>query len=218
MRAMTAIESRVNGHAEHDIPLIAHIIFRLDVGGLENGLVNLINRIPRDRYRHAIICLTGYSDFRHRIKRDDVPVFALDKPAGNSLSTQIKLWRLLRKLRPDIVHTRNLAALECMVVAALAGNAVRIHGEHGRDVDDLDGNNVSRQRVRRLFKPFVHQYVTVSRDLRSYLQKKVGVPASRITQIYNGVNTQLFHPADNGRESVEGSNVDADAFVIGSVG
>jgi len=28
------------------VPLIVHIIFRLDVGGLENGLVNLINRTP----------------------------------------------------------------------------------------------------------------------------------------------------------------------------
>ncbi len=34
-------------------PLIAHVIHRLDVGGMENGLVNLINRLPADRYRHA---------------------------------------------------------------------------------------------------------------------------------------------------------------------
>src|SRR5215831_17893261 len=43
-------------------PLVAHVIFRLDVGGLENGVVNLLNRMPRDRYRHAIVCLAGYSD------------------------------------------------------------------------------------------------------------------------------------------------------------
>src|SRR5688572_3673484 len=56
-------------------PLIAHIIYRLDVGGLENGVVNLINRIPVERYRHAIICLAGYSDFRRRIERGDVAIF-----------------------------------------------------------------------------------------------------------------------------------------------
>lgn len=200
-------------------PLIAHIIYRLDVGGLENGLVNLINRMPVERYRHAIICLTDYSDFHRRIARTDIPVFSLHKPPGNSALTQFRLWRLLRQLRPDIVHTRNLAALECTFAAALAGRAARIHGEHGRDVDDLDGSNVARQRLRRLFKPFVHHYVTVSRDLCSYLHEKVGVPAFRISQIYNGVDTEMFRPARNAREPLPGSGFDrSDLFVIGTVG
>ena len=30
-------------------PLIAHVILRLAVGGMENGVVNLINRTPPDR-------------------------------------------------------------------------------------------------------------------------------------------------------------------------
>ena len=47
-----------------EAPLVVHVIFRLDVGGLENGLVNLINRIPSTRFRHAIICLTDYTEFR----------------------------------------------------------------------------------------------------------------------------------------------------------
>ena len=124
-----------------DAPLIAHIIYRLDMGGLENGLVNLINRIPAERFRHAIICLTGYSEFRRRIRRSDVSVFALDKPPGNSPLTHFKLWRLLKQLRPDIVHTRNLAALEGTLPAALAG----VPGAHPRRArprrGDLDGSN-----------------------------------------------------------------------------
>jgi sugar transferase (PEP-CTERM/EpsH1 system associated) len=205
--------------AARSAPLIAHVIYRLDVGGLENGLVNLINRIPPERFRHAIICLTSYTDFHRRIQRSDVPIFSLDKPPGNSPLTLFRLWRLLRQLGPDIVHTRNLAALEGALPAALAGVPVRIHGEHGREVDDLDGSNAGRQRVRRLFKPFVHHYVAVSRDLGSYLQQKVGVPASRIAQIYNGVNTELFHPARNGREPLDWAGCQGeDVFVIGHVG
>ena len=38
-------------------PLVAHVVFRFDYGGLENGIVNLVNRMPADRYRHAIIAL-----------------------------------------------------------------------------------------------------------------------------------------------------------------
>src|SRR5262245_55708485 len=205
--------------AARSVPLIAHVIYRLDVGGLENGLVNLINRIPAERFRHAIICLTGYSEFHRRIERSDVPIFSLDKPPGNSPRTLFRLWRLLKQLGPDIVHTRNLAALEGVLPAALAGVPVRIHGEHGRDVEDLDGSNAGRQRVRRVFKPFVHQYVAVSRDLGSYLRQKIAVPASRIAQIYNGVNTELFYPARNGREPLDWPGCrDEGAFVIGHVG
>jgi sugar transferase (PEP-CTERM/EpsH1 system associated) len=200
------------------VPLIAHVIYRLDVGGLENGLVNLVNRIPAERYRHAIICLTDYSDFRRRIRRDDVPVFSLNKPPGNSPGFQLRLWRLLRELAPDIVHTRNIAALECAVPAALAGVPARVHGEHGRDMTDLDGTSARRQWLRRLFRPFVHQYVTVSRDLDGYLRDRVGIPARRIAQIYNGVDTDLFRPARDGRAPLPGAAHGQDRFVIGTVG
>lgn len=200
-------------------PLIAHVIYRLDVGGLENGLVNLINHMPAERFRHVIICLTNYSDFRQRIRRSDVPVFALNKPPGNSPITLFKLWRLLRQLRPDIVHTRNLAALEGTLPAALAGVPARVHGEHGRDVSDLDGSNIGRQRLRRLFKPFVHHYVALSKDLERYLHEKIHVPRARIAQLYNGVDTDLFHAADGGREPLPHPEfAPADAFVIGTVG
>ncbi len=196
-----------------------HIIFRLDVGGLENGLMNLINRIPVERYRHAIICLTDYSAFGNRLKRQDVPVFALNKPPGNNPITHFKLWRLLKQLRPDIVHTRNLAALEGAVPAFLARVPVRIHGEHGRDVGDLDGNHRGYQRLRRLFKPFVHHYVALSKDLESYLHREIRVPASRVAQFYNGVDTELFRPAQVAREALPLAGFAApDAFVIGTVG
>jgi len=202
-----------------EAPLVVHVIFRLDVGGLENGLVNLINRIPVGRFRHAIVSLTDYSAFRERIQRSDVPVFALNKPPGNSPLTLVRLWRLLRRLHPDIVHTRNIGALEAMLPAALAGVPVRIHGEHGRDVDDLDGINTRRQIILRLHKPFVHQYIALSQDLASYLRHKIGVSPSNIAQIYNGVDCTLFHPAGAYDDTAPHPDFSGPGhFVIGTVG
>jgi hypothetical protein len=49
-------------------PLVAHVVFRFGVGGLENGIVNLINHLPRDRWRHAIVSLTDICpEFAERI-------------------------------------------------------------------------------------------------------------------------------------------------------
>ena len=47
-------------------PVVVHVLHRFDVGGLENGVVNLINRMPADRFRHVVIALTdtgiGFSE------------------------------------------------------------------------------------------------------------------------------------------------------------
>ncbi|KAB2927605.1 MAG: TIGR03088 family PEP-CTERM/XrtA system glycosyltransferase [Dechloromonas sp.] len=176
-------------------PLVAHVMYRFDTGGLENGIVNLINHMPAERYRHAVIALTEVTDFRHRIKRDDVQFIALKKPPGQTLWIFPQLYRLFRQLRPAIVHSRNLAALEVQLPAWLARVPVRIHGEHGRDVGDLDGSNVTYQRVRRFYKPFVSYYLALSRDLAEYLDGIIRVPASKVLQVYNGVDTERFHPA-----------------------
>jgi len=201
------------------VPLIVHVIYSLTIGGLENGLVNLINHMPVERYRHAIVCLTAYSDFRSRIRRSDVECYALHKQPGKAPGLYFKVWRLLRQLRPHIVHTRNLATLATQVPAMLAGVPARIHGEHGRDMIDLDGSNVKYQRVRRLMRPFVHQYIALSRDLEGYLIDKIGVAPQRLTQIYNGVDTKLFHPARPHRAPLPVADfAGAGTVVIGTVG
>lgn len=200
-------------------PLIAHVMFRFDTGGLENGIVNLINHLPEDRFRHAVVALTEVTDFRQRIRRPDVEFVSLHKPAGQGIWQYRKWHRLFRQMRPDIVHTRNLAALECQLPAWTARVPVRIHGEHGRDVGDLDGSNRTNQRVRRFYKPFVHHYLALSRDLAEYLTLRVGVAPERITQVYNGVDTEAFQPSAAGPQRIDGCPFDpARHWIVGTVG
>lgn len=174
-------------------PLVAHVMYRFATGGLENGIVNLINHMPAERYRHVVIALTEITDFRDRIVRDDVDFIALNKSPGQTLWLFPKLYRLFRELRPAIVHSRNLAALEVQLPAWAAGVPVRIHGEHGRDVGDLDGSNVTYQRVRRFYRPFVSYYLALSRDLAHYLTAIIRVPEEKVLQVYNGVDARGFH-------------------------
>lgn len=199
-------------------PLVVHVVFRFDVGGLENGVVNLINHMPEDAYRHAIIALTEVTDFRKRIKRSDVEFISLHKPAGHLFPLYPRLFRLFRNLRPAIVHSRNLAALEVTVPAWAAGVPVRIHGEHGRDVGDLDGSNRKYQRVRRLYNPFVSHFIALSRDLESYLVERVGIPPRKVAQICNGVDAVRFRPAE-GTAIIEGGPFRRpEHWLVGTVG
>jgi sugar transferase (PEP-CTERM/EpsH1 system associated) len=200
-------------------PLIAHVIQRLAVGGMENGLVNLINHMPEQRYGHAIICLSDSTAFRSRIRSSDVQVIELHKPPGHDPGVYLRLWRSLRELKPDVVHTRNLPALEFQFIAALAGIKARIHSEHGRDVHDLDGRSRKYSALRKAMRPFVQHYAAVSRDLEEWLIGTVGIPRRRVTQIYNGVRADLFQPLRGRRNPIGPEDfMSQDSFVIGTVG
>ena len=200
--------------------LIVHIVYRFGVGGLENGIVNLVNRMPQSRWRHAIVALTDVSpEFAKRIGRPDVQCIALGKQPGHLVRDYPRLFRLFRELRPAVVHTRNLAALEAVVPAWAAGVPVRIHGEHGWDMQDPDGHSRRYRYVRRIYRPFVTRYVTLSRHLADYLEQQVGVPSDLISQIYNGVDTERFHPAPGARPAIPGCPFgEPGQWLVGTVG
>ncbi|HRX69992.1 MAG: TIGR03088 family PEP-CTERM/XrtA system glycosyltransferase [Candidatus Competibacteraceae bacterium] len=203
--------------ADNPLPLVAHIIFRLDYGGLENGLVNLINRIPPERYRHAIICLTDYNpEFRRRIQQPDVAVFALHKREGHDLGLYRRCWSLLRRLRPAIAHTRNLAALEMQLPAWLAGVRARVHGEHGWDRDPAL-MHPRHHRLRRWLRPLVSHYIALSGEIASYLETRVGVTPEQVSRIINGVDSVRFHPGAD-RSLLPAGFTLPETSVIGTVG
>ena len=204
-------------------PLVMHVVYRFDTGGLENGVVNLINHLPATTYRHAVVALTEVTDFRQRVLQGGVEFIALNKGPGHGVWLYPRLFMLMRRLRPAIVHTRNLGALEATVPAWLAGVPVRLHGEHGRDIGDLDGNSRKYQWLRRLYSPFVTHYVALSRDLADYLVDRTGVARQRVTQVYNGVDSARFRPAWAGpsaiAEPIAGCPFDpARHWLVGTVG
>lgn len=196
--------------------MIVHVVHRLDIGGLENGVVNLINRLPAAAFDHCVLSLTEVTEFRQRIERPDVECIALHKKPRKDPMLYLKLWRAFRILRPAIVHTRNLATLEAQLPALLAGVPIRVHGEHGWEVDDVVARSRKNQRLRRAMRPLIHHYVAVSQHISEYLQQQIGVSPKHISQIYNGVDTARFQSEPHRTWVTERFGF-ADAFVIGTV-
>jgi sugar transferase (PEP-CTERM/EpsH1 system associated) len=200
-------------------PLIMHVIRRLAPGGLENGLINLINHMPVGAYRHSIVCLTDRTEFYQRIRRDDVRIISLHKREGQDLTIYMSLCNLFRRFRPAIVHSRNLAGLDAVIPGALAGIRGRIHGEHGRDIYDLDGMNRKYRLWRMALRPLIHKYVAVSNDLADWLVDGIRVERNRVARIYNGVDVNVFHPRAVGDVRYGPDRfVSSETVVIGTVG
>jgi sugar transferase (PEP-CTERM/EpsH1 system associated) len=198
-----------------DRRLIVHVVHSLGVGGLENGVVNLVAGANPER-RHAVVCLTSAGPLRARLGAD-VAVWELGKARGHDVRSFARLVRLLRRLRPAVVHSRNWATFDAILAARLAGVPAVIHGEHGRDASDPEGRHRRRRWLRRAASPLVDRFVTVSGDLRRWLVEDVGIPPRKIVTIPNGVDTGRFTPADAAAARAA-LGLAADQLVVGTVG
>ncbi|HYE40673.1 MAG TPA: glycosyltransferase [Ramlibacter sp.] len=180
----------------HQVPLVAHLIYRLDFGGLETLLVERINRMPAASYRHAVLCLAGYDPrFADRISHAGVEVIDLGKRPGLSLDTHIRVWQAMRRIEPAILHTYNLPGVEYALAGWLAGVPIRVNGAHGRDASDPNGTNRLHNLLRRLMMPFYDCCYANSAAMLGWLRDTVGMPAHKARLLDNGIDTERFSPA-----------------------
>lgn len=201
-----------------DAPLVLHALHHLVIGGMENGLINLINHLPAERYRHAVLCIEDFDDFRDRIQSPDVEVIPLHRSRIGVWRMRREIYRICRRMRPSIVHSRNLSGLDAIVPARLAGVPHVVHSEHGWDIGDLDGSNRKSALLRRAHVPFVSRYVAVSKHLGEYLANRVRVPRSRLSRVCNGVDTERFRPGASAADCLPAGFAGDGKLVIGTVG
>jgi len=197
---------------------ICHVIHRLEFGGLQNGLVNIINGLDRRRFRHTVLCLTDATDFRARITNPDTAIVEIHKAAGKDAGAYLRVFKALRALKPDLVHTRNLPAVDMIYIARLAGVKRVVHSEHGLDVFELDGRNAKYNRLRRWTRPLVEHYVTMSADLARWMREEVGVAGEKVSVFYNGVDTGHFRPREKPLHLLPGGFADQNSIILGTVG
>jgi sugar transferase (PEP-CTERM/EpsH1 system associated) len=181
-------------------------------------VVSLINRTG-ERYRHAVVSLTGFGAMRGQIADATVPCVALHKKPGKDWLCHVRLWRTLRQLRPDMVQTYNLGTLDLGPVVRMAGVRRLVHAEHGRDAADPTGDNLRYQRLRRWMAPFVDRHVAVSPDLQRWLIDVVGLRAARVDYIANGVDLDAFRAASprSGARPILGDFAPPGTLLIGNV-
>jgi sugar transferase (PEP-CTERM/EpsH1 system associated) len=186
---------------------ICHVVLSLRPGGLENGVVNVINGLDPGEFESSVCCLKDKGEFAARIRDPAVRVVEMGWKTGNDPWLPVRLAALFRRLGADIVHTRNAEAFFYgMVGAKLARVPHIIHSEHGRTFPEKP----LRAQVQRRLLSFVDHVFAVSGRLRDDLVREIGVNRERLGIIYNGVDLQRF--------SAEGPGSSAEEVLIGSVG
>ncbi len=168
---------------------VLHVVFSLEPGGMENGLVNVASRLNPDEFTLDVCCLTKSGEFASRLPKQS-KVETLNKQPGFSWGTVFRLARTISRLNPDIIHTHNLGPLMYSSLATLGGLTRPIlHGEHG-----LTATNQTQSVYRfRFFYGSCKKVHTVSEGLRTLLIEH-GLPRDKSVVILNGVDTTRFSP------------------------
>ena len=172
---------------------VTQIIHSLNPGGLENGIINLVNNMDDFKFENTICCLTQGGDFEKRLNKN-IKVSKMFKKPGNDYQLYIKLIKYLKEIKPTIVHTRNWAGMDGIIAAKMARVPIIIHGEHGFEITDLTGQNKKRKFIRKLvLSTMVDKIVTVSKNLKNRLINEIKIKPEKIIHIPNGVDTNKFN-------------------------
>ncbi|HEX2458408.1 MAG TPA: glycosyltransferase [Vicinamibacterales bacterium] len=169
---------------------VMHVLFSLRMGGTELGVVRVANGLDRSRIKTSICSCKPADAAKDRLS-SDVPIFEFDRRDGNDPRFVLQLARLLRRTKPDILHTHSWGTLvEGLIAARLAGVRRVVHGEHG--TMEMRGRNVM---VQRWAWGRVDRVLSVSSRLAERMSSSVEFPRERIRVIRNGIDTTRFTPA-----------------------
>jgi sugar transferase (PEP-CTERM/EpsH1 system associated) len=143
----------------------------------------------------------------------------LERPADKAALLVPQLARLFRRERPDIVHSRNWAAIEAVVAAKLAGIRAIVHSEHGRDLHTMGPQPRRRRVFRKLSYAFADQVFCVSQELREFYCEQLGMKPDRFDVIPNGVDVKQLSPNPQTRADLRAKlAVAPNTIVVGTVG
>ena len=195
---------------------VMHVVDSMVVGGLQNGLVNIINHLNADQFEHTVCAVRHLGPMADRLPADRARTVCLGSSAGFVPSQARALARLIAEFKPHIVHSRNWGAIEAVIAGRWVGSCAVVHSEHGIEIA---AEPRRRKLFRRLAFEMADRVFTVSHHLKQRLLQATGFRAERIGVIYNGVETRRFYPCAALRDEFRQKlGLAEDEFCIGTVG
>ncbi len=179
---------RMSAHIDKKLA-VCHVLNRFDIGGMENGVVNICNCLDRSRFNPIVCCLNALGPMIKRL-HPSVQLYCMDYSKGVRLRDLIDLTLFFKRSKVDIVHTHawGEGSLYGILAARLARIPVVINGEHGSFFTRF------HQRVaQRIIYSLCDANLSVSESLKNRVNTIIGLPLSRIKVIRNGVDTERFN-------------------------
>lgn len=202
---------------------VLFVITGLSTGGAETMLLKLLERLDRERFESMVISLTTTGDIGARIAALGIPVLALGISSGLSVFSAFpRLFRQIKRFRPDIVHTWLYHAdLLGGVAARLAGVKAVCWGIRSSNLD-ADKTRWTTRAIRRgcaVLSHVVPQRIFLNSESARRIHISLGYPAKKLSVIPNGFDLFRLRPDIGARDRVRAALGCADdALLVGMVG
>ena len=188
---------------------VLHVVPTWEVGGMELALAQVAGVLAGEGMRHTVVAIKDAPAPGPR--PGDLEVFRMRAGDLDPL-LPLRLWRLIRRQRPTVIHAHNWGAWPEVALARLV--ALRpvplVFSFHG--LPDAGPMPRRRRIAFRVLARMTTRVFTVSQAARRMLVEHVGLPAGRIAVISNGIDTERFAPASRRRRDSAGPTI------IGTVG
>ena len=197
----------------YDAVRVMHVVFAFHPGGMELGVLKLVNGLDPQRVRSSV-CSTRAGGELAPLLAPHVPLFELRRRDGNDPRLVWELYRLFRRERPHVVHTHAWGTLiEGLIAARLAGVPVVVHGEHG---------TLQLRRRQRLLQRYawsrVDRVLSVSTRLAERMAHEVAFPPDQIQTIHNGVDLSRFQGRMTRDDARRELGLPVDQPIVGAAG
>jgi sugar transferase (PEP-CTERM/EpsH1 system associated) len=191
---------------------VMHVVRTLATGGTENVVRKLMSALDPHRFQQTVCTLIAGDESRL------VNTISLDRRGDRAEFLVPKLARLFVRMRPDVVHSRNWATIEAVAAAKLARINAVVHSEHGRDLQTMGRQPWRRRHLRRLSYAWADRVFCVSQELKDYYCRELGIEATSLEVIPNGVDVEQYRPNLLARMNLRGKlGVDLNTMVVGTV-
>lgn len=156
---------------------VMRVIARLNVGGPSIHTILLSHSLNRRGYRDVLVCgrvSESEGDMMYLAREKNVDPIIIselgrDIHFGNDLKSFFKLLKLMRREKPDIVHTHTAKAGALGRLAALiAGVPIRVHTFHGHIFNGYFNPRKAKSflLIEKILAVFTDKIITVSETLR----------------------------------------------------
>lgn len=181
---------------------ITHIITGLAADGAETALYHLLAALDRQEYQSEVISLTDRGPTAAKIESLGVPVRALCmmRSVPNPLAIR-RIAKILRRSRPQIVHTWMYHSNLLGGLAAQAAGIPVIWGIHHSKVDAQDTKRFTLWTVRACawFSKQLPARIVCCANSSELAHIQLGYDPSKMEVIYNGIDSDLFRPQPEAR-------------------
>jgi glycosyltransferase involved in cell wall biosynthesis len=196
---------------------VFHLITELSTGGAQTALLRLLTGLNCDRFSPAVACLyNGDKVVAQEIRQLGIPVIDLGMTAKWRWDAFWRLYHLLRRERPTILHTWMFHAnLPGRVLGRLAGVPIIITSRRNENI-----GGPMRERLNRWTARLDDRVIAVCELARQAEIERARVAPEHVVTIYNGVDAEQFS-ATNEQAAVRirrTLSIPLDAPLLGAVG